>query len=173
MEVVFMRHGKAEPRSDAKPDFERELTSIGRKKVKQAARGLAHCLYNGRDIRIWSSPVKRALQTAELLRGAFGKKIKVQVMDAIANGDFPEIQTEWSKLPHPDVLVIVGHEPLLSEWTKKISDTALTFRPASATAILIDDPEQPNGSLAWFMRSGVLARLCPPVCPHRRQRVQA
>ena len=32
MELVFIRHGKAEPRSDAKPDFERELTSIGRKK---------------------------------------------------------------------------------------------------------------------------------------------
>ena len=173
MEVVFMRHGKAEPRSDAKPDFERELTSIGRKKVKQAARGLAHCLYNGRNITIWSSPVKRALQTAELLRSAFGKKNKVQVVDAIANGDFAELQTEWSKLPSPDVLIIVGHEPLLSEWTEKLSNTALTFRPASATAILIEDPMQPNGSLAWFMRSGVLARLCPPVCPHRRQRVQA
>ena len=170
MELVFMRHGKAEPRSDAKPDYERELTSIGRKKVKQAARGLAHCLYYGRNITIWSSPVKRAMQTAELLRNAFVRKNKVQVMDAIFNGDFAELQTEWSKIPQPDVLIIVGHEPLLSEWTEKLSDTTLAFRPASATAILLEDPAQPKGSLAWFMRSSVLARLCPPVCPHRRQR---
>ena len=32
MDLILMRHGKAELRSDAKPDFERELTSIGRKK---------------------------------------------------------------------------------------------------------------------------------------------
>ena len=37
MELVFMRHGKAEPRSDAKADFDRELTSVGQKKIKQAA----------------------------------------------------------------------------------------------------------------------------------------
>ena len=33
MDLILMRHGKAELRSDAKPDFERELTSIGRKKI--------------------------------------------------------------------------------------------------------------------------------------------
>ena len=170
MELVFMRHGKAEPRSDAKPDYERELTSIGRKKVKQAARGLAHCLYYGRNIIIWSSPVKRAIQTADLLRSAFGRKNKIQVIDAIAKGDFAELQTEWEKISNQDVLIVVGHEPLLSEWTKKLSDASLTFRPASATAILLADPAQPKGSLAWFMRSSILARLCPPVCPHRRQR---
>ena len=78
-----MRHGKAEPRSDAKPDFERELTSVGRKKVKQAAQGLARCLYNDRNVQIWSSPVKRALQTAELVRNEFGKKNQVQIRDVI------------------------------------------------------------------------------------------
>ena len=91
-------------------------------------------------------------------------------MDAIANGDLTELQTEWGKIPNLDVLIVVGHEPLLSEWTKKLSDASLTFSPASATAILLEDPAQPKGSLAWFMRSSVLARLCPPICPQRRRR---
>ena len=89
MELVLMRHGKAEPRTDAKADFERELTSIGRKKVKQAARGLAQCLYSGRDIMIWSSPLLRAVQTAEIIRGAFGKKQKFKLWIRSQTGNWP------------------------------------------------------------------------------------
>ena len=170
MELVLMRHGKAETRSDAKSDFERELTSIGRKKMKQAARGLARCLFSGRDVLIWTSPSIRTLQTAEILRTAFGKKTKIHVMDAIADGNLAELQTEWVKNPSIDVLIIVGHEPMISEWTKKISNADVAFRPASAVAILLEHPEQPTGSLEWFMRAGILAGLCPPICPYRRQR---
>ena len=168
MELVLMRHGKAEPRTDAKADFERELTSIGRKKVKQAARGLAQCLYSGRDIMIWSSPLLRAVQTAEIIRGAFGKKAKIQVVDSVANGKWADLHAEWSKIPSPDVLILVGHEPLLSEWTEKISDAVFTYRPASAAAVLLENSELTNGSLAWFMRAGTLARLCPLAGAQRR-----
>lgn len=170
MELVLMRHGKAETRSDAKSDFERELTSVGRKKVKQAARGLARCLFPGRDVLIWTSPSIRTLQTAEILRTAFGRKTKIHVMDAIADGKLAELQTEWAKNPSIDVLIIVGHEPMISEWTKNISDADIVFRPASVASIFLENHEQPVGSLDWFMRAGVLAGLCPSVCPHRRQR---
>jgi phosphohistidine phosphatase len=171
MELVLMRHGKAETRSDAKTDFERELTSIGRKKVKQAARGLARCLLPGREVLIWTSPSVRTLQTAEILRTAFGKKTRFHVSDAIADGDLIDLQTEWAKIPAIDVLIIVGHEPMLSEWTEKICDVALVFHPSSAASIQLDDPAQLTGSLLWFMRAGVMARLCPPACPQRRQRL--
>ena len=170
MELVLMRHGKAETRSDAKADFERELTSVGRKKVKQAARGLANCLFHDRDVLIWTSPTVRTRQTAEILRAAIGKKAKLQVMDAIAEGNLTDLQMEWRKLPSLDLLVIVGHEPMMSDWTEKMSDAALVFHPASAASILFENAEQLTGSLAWFMRAGVLARLCPSACPQRRQR---
>jgi len=170
MELVFMRHGKAEIRSDAKADFERELTSIGRKKVKQAAQGMARCLFSGRTVMIWTSPAVRTLQTAEIVRAAFGKKAKLQVMDAIADGSLAELQTEWANIPSIDTLIIVGHEPMLSEWTNKISDAKIEFRPGSAAAILIENSGQSVGSLAWFMRAGVMARLCPAVGSQRRQR---
>jgi len=170
VEVVLMRHGKAEPRSNAKADFERELTSIGRKKTKQAARGLANCLYIGRDIQIWTSPAMRAVQTAEILREGFGKKVKVAVIDALADGRLEDLQSEWSKIPALDVLIVVGHEPMISEWTAKMSNAALVFGPASAASILLENAELNVGSLAWFMRAGVMAQLCPPSVSQRRQR---
>jgi phosphohistidine phosphatase len=170
MELVLMRHGKAETHSDAKADFERELTSIGRKKMKQAARGLAQCLFKGREVQIWTSPAVRTLQTAEILRAAFGKKARLQVVDAIAEGNMKELRAEWIKAPAIDLLFIVGHEPAMSDWTQKTSGAALAFRPGSAASILLDDPEQTIGSLAWFMRIGVMAKLCPPSRPQRNQR---
>ena len=170
LEIILMRHGKAELRSDAKPDFERELTSIGRKKIKQAARGLAQSLYKGRDVQIWTSPSVRTLQTAELLRAAFGKKCKLHVADSIVEGNFADLQAEWRKTPSLDVLLIVGHEPTMSEWTEKISGAALLFRPGSAASIQLDSPEQTIGSLTWFMRVGGMANLAPLATAQRRQR---
>ncbi len=170
MELILMRHGKAEPRSDAKPDLERELTSIGRKKIKQAARGLAGSLYKGRDVQIWTSPAVRTMQTAELLRQAFGKKCKLHVADAILEGKLAELQTEWIKSPSPDVVIVVGHEPSMSEWTEKLSGAALLFRPGSAASIQLAEPEHTIGSLGWFMRVGVMATLVPLAASQRSQR---
>ena len=170
MELILMRHGKAEPLSDAKPDFERELTSIGRKKIKQAARGLACSLYKGRDVQIWTSPTVRTMQTAELLKQAFGKKCKLMVAETILEGNLAELQTEWQKAPVPDVLFVVGHEPSMSEWTEKLSGAALLFRPGSAASIQLTGPEHTVGSLSWFMRVGVMATLVPSAASQRRQR---
>ena len=170
MELILMRHGKAEPRSDAKPDLERELTSIGRKKIKQAARGLAGSLYKGRDVQIWTSPAVRTMQTAELLRQAFGKKCKLHVADAILEGKLAELQTEWIKPPSPDVVIVVGHEPSMSEWTEKLSGAALLFRPGSAASIQLAETEHTIGSLGWFMRVGVMATLVPLAASQRSQR---
>ena len=58
MELILMRHGKAELRSDAKPDFERELTSIGRKKIMipRPSRGY---FFNGRSPSLLATPKGR------------------------------------------------------------------------------------------------------------------
>jgi phosphohistidine phosphatase len=165
-----MRHGKAEFPSDAKSDSERELTSIGRKKIKQAARGLAQCLFAGREVHIWTSPSVRTVQTAELIKAAFGKNAHMKVVDAIAENDLNDLRSEWAKVPGLDVLIIVGHEPMISIWTEKLCKVSLIFRPASAASVFIDEKTQESSSLAWFMRAGVMARLCPPDGTHRRQR---
>lgn len=170
MDLILMRHGKAEPRSDAKADFERELTSIGRKKMKQAAHGLANSLYKGRDVQIWTSPTVRTLETGEILRAAFGKKTRLHVVSAIAEGNWSDLREEWLKTPGLDTLIIVGHEPSMSEWTQKTSGAALAFRPGSAASIVLADPEQTIGSLAWFMRVGVMSQLGPLTHSQRTQR---
>jgi len=162
MEIVFFRHGKAEPYSDAKPDYERELTSIGQKKMKQAARALAGSLFRDCNILIWTSPLVRARQTAQILKTAFGKRATLHVADAIASGSLEELAAEWDALPEDTVLTVVGHEPMISEWTKAMSGASLNFRPASAASIILAGDNRRVGTLSWFMRVGVMTRLVSP-----------
>ena len=167
MNIVFLRHGKAEPPSDAQPDVTRELTSIGRKKMKQAARGLANVLFPDVDILIWTSPATRARQTAQLLKDEFGKRAVVRVVDILAVGTLVELRSELSSLPAESTLFLVGHEPMISGWVKSMCGADIVFRPASAAAITLDGD---TGLLNWFMRVGILAHLGAITMPKRRQR---
>ena len=171
MEVVLFRHGKAEPYSDAKRDSERELTSVGQKKMKQAARGIVKCLFPGCDIQIWTSPLARAQQTAQIIKSEFGKRAALRIVDAVESGSLEELSSEWAALPEDTVLIIVGHEPMMSEWTKALSGASLAFRPGSAASIILDGENRRTGLLSWFMRVGVMARLCSPSVTKRRKSV--
>ena len=170
MEIILFRHGKAETYSDAKPDFDRELTSLGQKKMKQAARGLAGCLFPEGNIIIWTSPLVRAKQTAQILKTAFGKRATLLVVDAAATGTLEEIASEWAGLPEESTLIVVGHEPMISDWTKALCGAHISFRPASAASIAFDGENRRSGQLFWFMRVGVMARLGLSASTKRRQR---
>ena len=170
MEIIFFRHGKAEPYSDAKQDFERELTSIGLKKMKQAARGLACCMFPECTVQIWTSPLVRARQTAQILKSAFGKRANLHVVDAIASGSLEELTAEWAGLPEDAILIVVGHEPMMSEWTQSMTGSELSFRPASAASVVLSCDNRRTGLLSWFMRVGVMARLASSFEAKRRKR---
>ena len=170
MEIVFLRHGKAELFSENKPDFERELTEEGRKKMKQAAEGLACCLFPEHKVQIWTSPFVRTCQTAQLLKAAFGKRAKLRTVEAVASGSLRDLSPEWADLPEETVLIIVGHEPMISEWTKSLSGASAVFRPGSAASVVFSGENRQDGLLSWFMRVGVLGRLDPSAVAKRRKR---
>ena len=69
MKVCFVRHGPAVPRgTPGIEDDARPLTSDGRKRTRDAARGIRK-LKLGID-GIWTSPLPRARETAEILAKA-------------------------------------------------------------------------------------------------------
>ncbi|UPT72767.1 MAG: histidine phosphatase family protein [Elusimicrobiota bacterium] len=74
MEIIIFRHGPAGEREDwaktGRPDSERPLTADGRKRTKEAARGLAALA--GRVDLVATSPWTRAKETAEYAAKACG-----------------------------------------------------------------------------------------------------
>jgi phosphohistidine phosphatase len=114
MRVYLIRHAAAFER-DAKrwPDDElRPLTPEGVKKFRKAAAGLERLAE--RVSRVWTSPLARARQTAEIL-SAVARWPRAQELAALAPGHAPAEVLAALREQAVDALALVGHEPALSE----------------------------------------------------------
>ena len=57
MDLVFIRHGKAQERSETLPDDTRALTDAGRTMLRQTMPALNQLLRPGSSVRLLSSPL--------------------------------------------------------------------------------------------------------------------
>lgn len=110
MQLILFRHGIAETRGGDMPDAERALTDKGIKRTRAAAKGLA-TLYDPPEV-IWTSPKRRARETADLLGEAFDQH--PESWDLLGDGDASDLQKALRKCD-PSSVILVGHEPTFSE----------------------------------------------------------
>ncbi len=164
MELVVVRHDVAEdrdPGAGARADAERPLTREGRKRAARAARGLA-TLIEKAD-RVASSPLVRALETARPIAAELG--LEVEEVDALAPGAKPAALADWLRtLGKVDTVVVVGHEPNLSElvtWlVSGLSTPWLELGKGGACLVELPTRVAPGqGKLAWLLRPAQLRRL--------------
>lgn len=156
MEIILMRHGKAQELEAGISDEQRQLTPEGRKKTEAVSRGLAHCLRNYSDIQIWSSPAVRARQTAEIVAEALGK-LKVRLHPAIGVGDLDILAGDWvvvEKENPSTTIIMVGHEPYLGAWAERLTGCILPFKKASVASFEIGGGA---AKLRWYAAPSVLA----------------
>lgn len=140
------------------PDAQRRLTEKGRDKMNKAARGLQKLLKGHSEIRIWTSPLPRARETAEIAAAALGIK-EITEYKAIMEGNLEQLAQDWKDCSQESCLVIVGHEPFLSSWSSRICGVALPFKKGAAAGFNIDPRQGPEGRLRWFLQPGVLTRF--------------
>lgn len=155
-----MRHGKAEDLAIGVSDEKRKLTAKGRKKAEAAARGLAYGLRENTAVQIWSSPLIRARQTAEILSESLGG-IPVRVHPAIATGNLDVLSADWQLVENENeqsVIIVVGHEPYLSMWMERMTGNVLQFKKAGAASLKLSGGE---GQLQWYAAPTALACLEP------------
>lgn len=125
VKLYVMRHGPAEDTSPTGRDGDRALTADGRERTRAVARALAS--QGEVPLTIVSSPLVRALQTAEIV--AATTDLEKNVRDAKDAGGAPgavEVRREMSPGGDPITLInelaksgrkrvmVVGHEPDLS-----------------------------------------------------------
>ena len=118
MKLYLLLHGDAGEREDPKfsNDDERPLSPKGSKRTKL----LAHAL-RGWEISfdvIWSSPLVRARQTAEIVAQGLRLNRHLEFTNDLApGGDVEKLVAQVSGFrPKPDRVLLVGHEPFLSEF---------------------------------------------------------
>lgn len=114
MEIYIIRHAiAAEQEEWSGSDDKRPLTEKGKKKMEQIARGLAAMEID--FTHIFSSPLVRAQQTAEILQ-AFLKFDHLDETELLVPSADPAPMVPFlNKLPDNAEVALVGHEPHLSE----------------------------------------------------------
>jgi len=162
MQLVLIRHARAEERTLFKRDRTRALTEDGRRRMRKAARGL-HAFLPGLT-QIATSPLLRARQTAEIVAALYAGIDTVSV-PVLSPGAAPRTVLAWLRTqPQDALLALVGHEPDLG----RLASWLLAGRPAGfvqfkkGAAALIefaDVPAAGKGTLAWLLTAAQLAEL--------------
>ena len=113
MDLLVLRHGKAEDRGGDVPDEERHLTKKGIRDIRRVSRWMARSEVVP-DI-IVSSPLARAKETAEIVADRIGFAGEVVRWDELAPGPDPSAVTaRLGELEGASLPLLVGHEPQLS-----------------------------------------------------------
>jgi phosphohistidine phosphatase len=110
MDLYLMRHGIAFDHGEwSGSDFDRPLTERGRERAEKILSKLKKTGELAVDA-IWSSPLVRARQTAEIAGDVLG--LPVNIVDALECGAALKDIVKYAKSnPPPARLLCVGHEP--------------------------------------------------------------
>jgi phosphohistidine phosphatase len=117
VDIYILRHGRAEKRAPSvHGDEGRTLTGEGRTEILGVAEFLA-----SRDVVfgcIATSPYVRAVETAQIVAKALGKRGLLVEWDELAPGSGIEaLESRIASRSEEESLLIVGHEPLLGMFT--------------------------------------------------------
>jgi len=157
MRLYVIRHAPAEERGPAFPDDElRPLSDDGAERMVEIARGLRQVI-TGVD-ELWSSPLLRATQTADILLKHLAAPSEYQLADALRPEALPA-----DVLPvlaaSRGTAAIVGHEPHLGRTvtfflTGQANMPVLELKKGAVAAIQFPGRAEPG--------AGTLAFLLPP-----------
>ncbi|MEB2285598.1 MAG: hypothetical protein B6D46_14280 [Polyangiaceae bacterium UTPRO1] len=161
---MLMRHAIAEDRSDTGRDHDRRLTGEGKRKLREVVAGM-RALELPIE-RVVSSPLRRAVETAEIVAAGFELDDAVVVASAFAPGAGPDAAlAALADVGRPRGLVLVGHEPDLA----MLASTLLTgtpglvhmgFRKAGLAGFVVATlPPRSAGALEFFLTPGQLRRI--------------
>jgi phosphohistidine phosphatase len=156
LQVYLIRHGIAAERTTAIAEKQRPLTPEGHDKTQQVAQRLQELGIHFDQV--LTSPLVRARQTAEILRGA-GLTSELQEFQGLAPGGCFADWLLWlqdSSLAHGQSLGLVGHQPDLSQWAEILlwgeARGVLILKKAGIIGITLPAQEAPvgNSQLFWL-----------------------
>ena len=163
-ELYLVRHAVAAERGDEWPDdTKRPLTANGVSRFRDVVDGLA---WFGVGVdEIFTSPLVRARQTADILASRLPDRPPVKIVDELAPGhEAGQVIAELAKRAKRRRVAIVGHEPELGELAAALvgAPRALPFRKGGVCRIDVDGLGSSRaGTLIWFLPPKILRKAAP------------
>ena len=162
MKLYLVRHAEAIERSGTMPDANRYLTTKGRLAFRKIARrvrkaGIAPAV-------IFTSPLLRAVQTAEILAERLKHDGPVVVANALSHGfDLRALRSLLDKAGNPTEAAFVGHEPYLGDLAAALMTVSGGFPLRKGAVLALDvDAGAPKGTATFLWRTdgkGTVTRL--------------
>lgn len=153
MEVWIVRHAVAEESAPhGGSDFDRRLTERGKERFREFADWLVS--RKGSPVVIASSPLVRALQTAELLSKASDLKKKDVIVEGLLGPGLNSSKLLSVLKRHPaERVAIVGHQPDMARTTAElIGGGQFDFGKGHVACIDFEsEPQVGLGALRWFV----------------------
>jgi len=158
MNIFFLRHGWAGKSSQWQgSDIDRPLTADGKKRMRRVAAALRD-LDLGIDV-IASSPLARALQTAEIVARQLKLRDRLMREELLSPGFGPaELQTILKKYADAHALMLVGHEPDFSATISHvIGGGRIICKKGALACVDVPDPVELQGQLVWLAPPKLIA----------------
>lgn len=154
MELILVRHGKAEPHGHPAGDGERALVDKGWRQARKAGEWLKATGFLPRLV--LTSPLTRARETAEAMCEAAGIPGPV-VQGWLACGMDPESAlTELAVFSDFQRIALVGHEPDLSElaaWLLGSAGGSVEMKKGAVAGLRVEPPAR-HGELLFLLPPG-------------------
>lgn len=152
MEIILIRHSTAEDKREDVEDIKRHLTKKGKKKFRKMMPEFREKLeeLGEREFILWSSPANRALETAEIAAEELNMEIS-SVHDFIYEGSFEKLREEMQTVAEGAAVMVVGHEPTLSEWTKQMTGEELKIKKGQILCFSVLNQESLKAELQWMV----------------------
>jgi phosphohistidine phosphatase len=162
MKLYLVRHAEAIERSGTTPDANRYLTPKGRSAFRKIARrvrkaGIAPAV-------ILTSPLLRAVQTAEILAERLKHDGPVVAANALSHGfDLRALRSLLAKAGNPTEAAFVGHEPDLGDLAATLLALPGGFPLRKGAVLALEvDVGAPKGAAKFLWRTdgkGTVTRL--------------
>lgn len=161
MKIYLIRHGEAidHETNSVKTDEYRFLTSKGRLTTRKVAKNLKEEL--SLADKIFTSPLTRAVQTAEIIATSIKFKNDVEIVNELKIGSsisqVIELIREHSTM---NVIALVGHEPMMGMLVHTLSDKKDFYNFKKSGVCLIDfDVKKEHGIYKWFLNPKTLEHI--------------
>ena len=163
-ELYILRHGIAVPHGTPDiPDQERPLTPKGEQRMRQVGRGLAALRLDVE--RIVTSPLPRARRTAQIVARELGLVDSLETSAMLTAGADPHGLRHWLRDRAEDRLMIVGHNPDLSDLVGllvlgEVGRFPFELKKGAIAALSTAPHSGAHYQLDWTAPAGLLRRLC-------------
>lgn len=165
--LYLVRHGVAVPHGTPDvPDDQRPLTAEGERKSRMVGLGLRR--HKVKVDKILSSPLPRALRTAEIIATALKATDRIETADELAAGRDADAIAAWLAPRTERRVMVVGHNPWISELLALLTTGArgpvfCDLRKAGVAALEAaepdaTDPDGPPFRVDWLARPRMFRR---------------